>query len=313
MTTIGPNARGASLALLGFAVYSSHDAVIKALSATYSTFQIMFFATILGFPLLVVMMLADRAPLRLVPRNPGWMAVRSGGVVLSGLSGFYAFSVLPLAQTYALLFAAPLLITLLAIPVLGETVGLRRALAVLAGFAGVMIVLRPGEAPIGPGHVAALCAAFCAAIAAVASRRIGREERPAVMVVWPMLTTFVVMGAAQPFVYVPVAPFDLLLLAYVAVCSFAALLCIVMAYRLAEAAVVAPMQYSQIVWAALFGALFFGETPDLWTFAGAGVIIASGVYIVWREARGSASANRPVITTRARPQTGSDPGAGPLP
>jgi S-adenosylmethionine uptake transporter len=307
--TLGPNARGAVLALAAFAIYASHDAVIKGLGTRLSTPQIVFFATLLGLPLALLFVASDRAPGTLIPKNPGWMAVRAGGVIVSGITGFYAFTLLPLAQVYALLFATPLLITLLAIPVLGERVGVRRLVAVLVGLAGVLIVLRPGQAAVGIGHVAALISALAASLAAVASRRIGREERAAVMVIWPMLGNAAVMGAVQPFVYVPVSGADLALLSLVAVCSFVALLLIVMAYRIAEAAVVAPMQYSQILWATLFGALFFGEVPDLWTFVGAGVVIASGLYIVVREAGGTASANRPVTGGPVRPQAG-EPGPG---
>ncbi|MFN6976925.1 MAG: DMT family transporter [Gemmobacter sp.] len=310
MTALGPNARGALLALLGFAIYASHDAVIKGLGTRLATPQIVFFVNLLGLPLAILLLAADRAPGRLIPVHPGWMAVRAGGVIVSGIAGFFAFTQLPLTQVYALLFATPLLITLLAIPVLGERVGLRRGLAVLVGFCGVLIVLRPGSAAIGPGHLSALLSALAASMAAVASRRIGRDERPAVMVIWPIMGNIAVMGAVLPAVYVPVAGADLAMLAFVAACSFAALLMIVMAYRSAEAVVVAPMQYSQILWATLFGALFFAETPDPWTFLGAGVVIASGLYIVLREARGGAvSATQPVLTTAARPGTGGDPAA----
>jgi S-adenosylmethionine uptake transporter len=309
LQALGQNARGALLALLAFAIYASHDAVIKALGATYTTPQIVFFATMLGMPLAILMLAADRHPGTILPRHPGWMAVRTAGVIVSGVAGFYAFTLLPLAQVYALLFATPLLITLLAVPVLGERVGPHRLVAVLVGFAGVMVVLRPGHAEIGLGHLAALLAALAGSLAAVASRRIARFERPAVMVIWPMLGNFVVMGAVMPFVYVPVTGVHLAMLGYVAACSFGALLLLVIAYRLAEAAVVAPMQYSQILWATLFGALFFDEIPDAWTFAGAAIVIASGLYIVLREARGAVSEHQPVTTAPARPHSG-DPGLG---
>jgi S-adenosylmethionine uptake transporter len=307
MPALGPNARGAILALLAFAIYASHDAVIKALGARMSTPQIVFFATMLGLPLAILLLAADRTPGTLIPRHPGWMAVRTGGVIVSGIAGFYAFTLLPLTQVYAILFATPLLITLLAVPILGERVGVRRLLAVLVGFAGVMVVLRPGQAEVGIGHAAAILSSLAASFGAVASRRIGRFERPAVMVIWPMLGNLAAMGAVMPFVYVPVAPVDLALLVYVAACSFGALLLIVIAYRIAEAAVVAPMQYSQILWAAVFGVLFFDEVPDLWTFVGAAIVIASGLYIVLRETRGAVSAHQPVTTAPLRPQSG-DPG-----
>ncbi len=297
------NMRGALLALAAFAIFASHDAVIKALGARYNPVQIVFFSVLLGFPLVTVMLMRDRVAGTLQPRHPGWMAVRTVAMMVSALAGFYAFSVLPLAQTYAILFATPLLVTLLAIPVLGETVRLRRAMAVLVGLCGVLIVLRPGSADLGAGHVAALAAALGSALTAVVSRKVGGEERAAVMVLYPMMGNFVVMGAALPFVYEPVPLADLALLAYVAACALVAMLLVIAAYRAAEAVIVAPMQYSQILWAVLFGVVFFDEVPSRWTFVGAAVVIASGIYIVLREARGTVSETRPVLSSRARPAT----------
>lgn len=302
----GPRARpahplaGPFLALLGFALYASHDALVKHLGATYSAFQILFFSALLSFPLVVAMLLRERAPGSLRPRHPGWSALRTLAMVLSWVGAFYAFGVLPLAETYAILFAMPLMITLIAIPVLGERVGRHRGIAVAIGLAGVMIVLRPGGAALSFGHLAALVGAASAALAAVIVRRIGRDERAAVLVLYPMLASVVLMGLVMPVVYVPVRLADLAVMAVVGVLSLAATLFIILAYRLAEATLVAPMQYSQILWAALFGWLFFAESPDLWTWAGAAVIIASGLYILFRESRRDVSAHRPALATPGR-------------
>ena len=289
---------GVLLALLSFAIFATHDVVVKILGSSYSPFQIIFFSVLLTFPLLTVYMIRDVGPGNLRPRHPWWTAARTGAVIITGVCAFYAFSVLPLAQTYAILFAAPLLITVLAIPILGETVRLRRWLAVLVGLAGVIVVLRPGQAELSPGHLAALLAACTGAVASVVIRKIGQEERSEVLMLYPMLGNFVVTACALPFVYQPMPLADLGLVLVISVLGFVAGLCLISAYRRAEAAIVAPMQYSQILWAALFGALFFDETPDSATLAGAGLIIASGLYIVFREAR--VSATKPVIATRGR-------------
>lgn len=297
----GSSPAGPLLALLAFALYATHDVVVKHLGATYSVFQIVFFAWLLSFPLVAVMLLRDPTTGTLRARHPWWSLLRAVSVLGSAVGAFYAFSVLPLAQTYAILFASPLLVTVLAIPVLGEKVGIRRGLAVAAGLAGVLIVLRPGGgAALSLGHLAALGAALCSATTAVVVRRIGRDERSAVLLLWPMVGTFIAMGAVLPWVYVPVELVDLALMGVVAGFGFVAMLLIIGAYRRAEAAVVAPMQYSQILWAVLFGALIFDEWPDLWTAAGAGVIIASGVYIVARESRRDVSAHRPAQKTSPR-------------
>ncbi|MCG7628620.1 DMT family transporter [Epibacterium sp. MM17-32] len=297
------NIKAALLALLAYVIFSTHDVVVKYVSAEVSAFQIVFFSSLLSFPLLTMMMVRDSTPGTLRPQHPGWMALRSLSMSVVPASAFYAFSVLPLAQTYALLFATPLLITLLSIPILGEKVGLPRMAAVLLGFVGVLVVLRPGQTTLGPGHAAALLAAFGNAFQSVILRKLSHVERRVVLMLFPMLTTVVVMGLTLPFVYVPLTGPELGGLAIIAAFGFCATLLLVTAYSFGEAAVVAPMQYSQIIWATIFGALLFDESVDLLTLVGAAIIIASGVFIVLREARGGRSSNTPVLQTRSRAVT----------
>lgn len=306
------NARGALLALLAFAIFATHDVFIKVLGGTYSPIQIVFFSVLLSFPLATIMLMRDAKPGTLLPKNPGWMLTRTAAAVVTGVSAFYAFSTLPLAQVYAILFAAPLLITVLAIPILGETVRLRRGLAVLVGLIGVIVVLRPGQTDLTLGHLAALAAAVGGSLASVIVRRIGSEERAVVMLLYPMVTNFVLMGIALAFVYKPMPIEHLGLLAVIASLAWVAARLIIAAYSAGEAAIIAPMQYSQIIWASIFGYAFFDETVDQWTATGAGIIIASGLYIVLREARGAASENTPVLRTRSRPETGTSPRVSPM-
>ncbi len=222
----------------------------------------------------------------------------------TGFCAFYAFSVLPLAEVYAMIFASPLLITLLAIPILGEKVGLHRGGACVVGLIGVMVVLRPGGVEMELGHLAALTAAFTGALASVIMRLIGRDERAAVLMLYPMMANFVLMGMLLPFVYRPMPLADFGLWALMAGLAFLAGMALIEAYRRADAVLVAPMQYSQILWAALYGWLFFDESVDAVTALGAAIIIASGLYIVFREGRGG-SRNAPVLRTRTPPQTGT--------
>ena len=307
MAMMKSNLRGALKALLAFGIYATHDVVVKTLGAHYSPVQIIFFSVLLGFPLVTLMLMSDRTDGNLRPRHPWWTAVRTVSVVITGVSAFYAFSVLPLAQTYAILFATPLLITLLAIPVLGEKVGIRRGLAVMVGLAGVLIVLRPGQANLQLGHLAGLTAAVFASLGAVIVRKIGQDERSVVLVLYPMVANFLVLGLALPFVYHPMPAIHLGMLGIIASFAFVATLLTISAYRTAEAIVVAPMQYSQIIWASFYGAIFFGERPDVYTVIGAAVIIASGIYIVLREGGGRVATNRPVLDSRSRPDTGMMP------
>ncbi|MCE0506402.1 DMT family transporter [Roseivivax sp. GX 12232] len=304
---MGPNARGALIALTGFAAFATHDLVVKVLGGAYSPVQILFFSVLFGFPLISLMLISDSEPGHLRPVHPWWVALRTGAAVVTGGSAFYAFSNLPLAQVYAIIFAAPLFITILAIPILGERVRLRRWAAVIVGLSGVIVVLRPGTTELTLAHMAALFAAFGSALASIISRKIGQEERTAVLILYPTLANFAVMGALLPLVYVPMPVADLALNAGLAVLGFAGAALMIYAYREGEAVIVAPMQYSQILWAVIFGTLLFGESLDQATILGAAIIIGSGLYIVIREGRPEASANRPVSRTRMRFETGTWP------
>lgn len=294
------NVKGAVLALIAFGLFATHDVFIKTLGATYSPIQIVFFSVLLSFPLATLMLMRDGKPGTLLPVHPWWMAVRTTGAVVTGVSAFYAFSNLPLTQTYAILFATPLLITVLSIPILGETVRLPRWMAVIVGLVGVMVVLRPGTTGLSLGHVAAIFAAFGGAFASIVVRKIGADERTVVMLLYPMVANFVVMGAALAFVYKPMPIEHLGLLAVISLMAWTAGRVIIAAYQTGEAAIVAPMQYSQILWATGYGLIFFGETTDPYTAIGAAIIIASGIFIVFRESRGGGSKMTPVLRTRSR-------------
>jgi drug/metabolite transporter (DMT)-like permease len=304
------NGRGALLALAAFGIYATHDALVKLLGANYMAFQLIFFSVLFSFPMATLMMIRDSQPDTLRPRHPWWMALRTGASVVTALSAFYAFSVLPLAQVYAIVFAQPLLITVLAIPVLGETVRLRRGLAVAAGLMGVLVVLRPGGTDLGFGHAAALLAAVTGAVASIVVRKIGQDERPVVLLLYPMMANLAVMACALPFVYRPMLPEHLGLMALLSVLGWIGGVVIIAAYKAGEAVIVAPMQYSQILWATVYGYVFFNETVDGTTAVGTGIIIASGLYIVLREGR--ASENKPVLNTKLRPDTGTAPRASTL-
>ena len=302
----GSSASGALLALLAFAIFATHDVVVKFLGGFYLPFQIVFFSTLMGFPLVTLMLIGDRTDGNLRPRHPWWTALRTGAAVVTGVCAYYAFATLPLAQVYAILFASPLLITLLAIPILGEQVRLRRGVAVVVGLIGVLVVLRPGAVELELGHLAALTAATASALASIIVRKIGSEERSAVLLLFPMLASFLCMGAALPFVYRPMPLLHIAGLALIALMAFVAMLLVIAAYRRAEAVIVAPMQYSQILWATGYGFVLFDETPDRYTALGAAIIIGSGIYIVFRESR-LGSSRTPVLRTRSRPETGTAP------
>lgn len=300
------NIKGALVALASFAIYSAHDVIIKVLGGTYSPVQVLFFSGLFAFPVAMLHLLRDSTHGTLIPVHPWWIAARTVAAVINGFCAFYAFSVLPLAQVYAILFATPLLITMLAVPMLGEPVRLRRWIAVAVGLGGVLIVLRPGQSDLELGHLAALCSAITASFAAIILRKIGRDERSVVIMLYPMTATFIVMAALLPFVYQPPPIEDLGKFALIALGGWIAGRLVISAYNTAGPIFVAPMQYSQILWAAFYGLLFFDEWPDLGTAAGSAVIIASGLFIVFRESR-SADSDQPVLRSKTRPETGTTP------
>lgn len=302
--------RGLGFAFAAFGLFATHDAVIKVLGANYAVFQIIFFAMLFAFVPMSILMLADRQVDNFRPHHPWLILIRATTSVIAMSTAFYAFTVLPLAEVYALLFATPLLITAMAAWLLGEPVRAQRWAAVVVGLIGVIIVLRPGVIAISFGHVCALIAAFCSALGSIIMRKIGGEERTAVMILYPMLSSIVAMGLLLPFVYVPMALVDFGLAASVGVMSVFAQMMIITGYRVAPAAVVAPTQYSQILWATAFGALFFDELPDVWVGIGATIIIASGVFIVWRESRPQVSERNPILRN---PNPRYDAGPSPKP
>ncbi|MBN2907780.1 MAG: DMT family transporter [Rhodobacteraceae bacterium] len=305
---ISANLRGAGFALAGFAVFSWHDAVVKALGAHYDAIQIVFFTVVLGFPWVTLILIRDRAGGSLWPRCPGWSALRTVAVMSTMLSAFYAFSTIPLAQTYAIIFATPLIITALSVPILGERVGPRRWAAVALGMVGVLIVLRPGGGvDLSLGHLAALVAAVSGALVAVIMRKIGNQERTVVLLLYPMLANTLVMGALLPLVYRPMSLPHLGGMALVAGGALLAMTLLIAAYRAAEAVVVAPMQYSQMLWAVALGLVFFGETPDGATLLGSCVIAASGLAVFLREGRAHVSQTQPALHATDRPGMAPDP------
>lgn len=305
--------RGFMLGLLAFGIFATHDALIKSLGGSYSVFQIIFFATLFAFVPVTVVMMVDKSEGNFRPHHPWWLALRTVCALIGASCAFYAFTVLPLAEVYALLFAMPLLITALSVPFLGETVGVRRWIAVFVGFVGVIVVLRPGAGDFTLGHAAALTAAVVSSMANIIIRKIGSDERSAVLILIPMITNIVVMASLMPFVYQPVSLPDLGVMGLIGTIVIGAQIAMIGAYRAAPAAIVAPVQYSQILWAVAFGYFFFSETPDIWVAVGSAIIISSGIFVIWREGGAKASNMRPVTRmANLRIDTGPSPKPKPL-
>ncbi|MFO1351575.1 MAG: DMT family transporter [Gammaproteobacteria bacterium] len=286
--------RGPLLALAGFAFFALHDALIKSLAA-YSVFQIVFFAVLFSHVPFVFYLATVGDGQNLRPARPFWVGFRTLCMVGSALFAFYAFGHLPLAQTYAVLFTTPLMITVLAIPILGERVRIFRWFAVALGLGGMLIALRPDSGALQAGHLAALAGALCSATSAVLTRKLGASERSATLILYPLLANILLTGGLLYFVYRPMPFADLAKMAGIGCLALLGQLFVIRAYRAAPAALVAPFQYSQILWAVFYSMLWFNETPDRYVLIGSVVIICAGLLIVWRESRLGVSLNRPFL------------------
>ncbi|MBX2835423.1 MAG: DMT family transporter [Gammaproteobacteria bacterium] len=286
---------GMGIALLGFAVFSLHDALIKSVR-DIPVFQTVFLVVLFSFVPFTLMLAVDKRERSLRPNRPAWVGLRCLFTTGSLVSVFYAFTHLPLAEAYSLIFSAPILITLLAIPVLGEKIRLIRWVAIVVGLLGVVIVLKPGQSSFQLGHLAGLAAALCTACTSVVTRKIGAGEHPTTLILYPMLTNVIISGLATVFVYVPIPGDTLLKLAAVGCLSVIGQMLMISAYRNTEAQFIAPMQYSQMLWALIYGALVFQEKVDQTVLAGAAIIVLSGLLFIWREL--VASITKPVLRTR---------------
>jgi len=291
--------KGVGLALVGFATFSMHDALIKSVQDV-PVFQVAFFVVLFSFVPFTFLVGIEKTERSLRPRLPFLVALRCFFTVVGLLCGF--------SEAYSLLFSAPILITLLAIPILGERIKLIRGAAVLLGMGGVYIVLAPDGSNLSIDHGIALTGAFCVACTSVVTRKIGAREHGLTLILFPMLTNIVVSGVLTMFVYVPVPGIELLKLAGIGILSVIGQWMMIQAYRATEAQFVAPMQYSQIIWALIYGSLIFNESIDQQTLFGVVVIVLSGLLFIWREL--VASVRQPVLRTRnlrmsGGPQTNS--------
>ncbi|PWC77885.1 DMT family transporter [Azospirillum sp. TSH64] len=265
-------------------LFAAMDTLIKFLTADYPVPQLMFVRSLVAFLLVGGYTLACGGGIAAMrTRRPLGHVWRAFAGLISMGCFFYAFRELPLADVYVLSFAGPLFITALSAPLLGEPVGWRRWAAVVVGFGGVVVMAQPSAgAPLVPVLVG-LCAALFYALAALAVRGLSRTETSASIVLYLLLTTTVVSGALAVPVWTAPTNFALGMMALVGAIGAGAQVLLTQAFRRAPPAVVAPFEYTGMVWASLFGWLVFGDLPTVPVLAGAMVIIGSGLYILHRE------------------------------
>lgn len=269
------------------ALFATMDALVKLLTAHYPVPEVMAFRSAVALLVLTPLVTA-RGWRRLATRRPWAHAVRSAlGLTAIGCF-FLALQRLPLAQVIGISFAAPLVMTALSGPLLGEKVGPRRWIAVTVGFAGVLLIVRPDSADWNVGLVAALAGTLIYALVMVLLRDMGRTEATLTIVFWFSLGSTVATGALLPVVWVTPQPDHWWMLAAVGALGAGAQLLATRAVRLAPVAVVAPFDYLHLVFATGYGWALWRDWPTLHTLAGSAIIMAAGLYVVHREARGHA-------------------------
>ncbi|MCC7305619.1 MAG: DMT family transporter [Alphaproteobacteria bacterium] len=284
-TKHSPALKAITLAFCGFSLWSFADAAVRHLHfAGVPSMQVAFIADIfsLSFLCLASPWLGG---FRETFRRPKLKLRIFRGVLLTmtNLLAFYAFAHLPLAKAYAIIFLIPLMSKILSVFLMGEKITPASWAISAAGFAGVLIVLRPGWVPLELPALAALAITFIFALGYVLARYIGEENQtPLSMALFQYTFATIAAGslAWDTFASHPPEPAALAAMAFIGICGGVGSMLVARGYATAPSASVAPVHYTQILWGVLFGALLFGEFPDLWTALGASVIIGAGLALI---------------------------------
>lgn len=272
------NGRGALLVVVAFFIFSATDAIVKIMAIGMPAPQVTFLITSAALALLLVHAFATGRSHRLVPRQPGLAFWRALFLAVDTLLIHYAFAKLPLAEAYLIAFLTPILVATLGFVFLRERLSVVGWAGVLIGFAGVAVALKPGVAPLNLGHAAALGSAVFFAISLILLRRAKVAETDEALVASLLVVmtpvAFAVAATSGGLVALNLADLGFAIAGGVLMLAGHALL--VRAFRIGEASVVAPFQYSQIIWGCLYGVFLFSTPVEMHTLIGAAIIILSG-------------------------------------
>lgn len=311
---------GIALVIVGMLAISINDMLVKQLAGGYPLHEIVFARASIGLFLCLILVAFEGGYKILRTDRPFMHALRGMMIVTAYMTFFLAIAAIPLADATALFFVAPLFITVLSIPILGETVGMRRLIAVVIGFAGVLVMLQPGSSMMenASGTVVALLpvvAAFAYALTQILTRKLGISSKPSALAVYIQLAFVIVSlafwiatgdgrfaeGVSNPSLELLLRAWrwpdsqDIWLLGLLGVISAVASYTLSAAYKLANAATIAPFEYVELPMAIFWGWLFWGEFPGPLTGAGIALIAGAGIYVFWRERQ----RNRPLAMKRA--------------
>ena len=278
--------RGILWMCAGVSLFPFMNAAVKLLGAHYPVAQIVW-ARFTGHLVIMLLVFLPRYGRRLLAtRRPGVQIGRSLLMLVSNMMFVVAIARVPLATASAIGFTSPLIVTALSVPLLHESVGVRRWSAVVVGFVGALLVIRPGAGLHNPAVLLLLLSAAAYALYQIATRWVGLYDDAAVGIVFSALLGSLVMTAALPFVFVmPQNLPDILLFCSLGLLGGAGHYLVIRAFQYGPAAVIAPLGYVELIGTTILGYAIFDNFPDAWTWLGAAIIIASGLYVALRERR----------------------------
>jgi drug/metabolite transporter (DMT)-like permease len=280
------NARIKGIALMCAAVlcFTGIDTSAKYLNHYMDTLLVVW-ARYLGAFLIGCLLVNPLLKPELLRTARPWLQLgRSALLLFSTVLNIYALRYLQLDETLSILFATPLLVAALSIPILGESIGPRRWAAIIVGFLGIMIITRPGFGNMHPAALLTVLGTVCYAVYSISTRILSATDSSGTTLFYSSLFGAVVMTAILPFVWSwPVGPLQIAVMVIMGTCGALGHYLLILAHRLAPASILAPFIYTQIVWMVLSGYLVFGDLPTHWTLIGGAVVIASGLYLLYRE------------------------------
>ena len=281
---LAPNVRGALWLVLAGFVLISMNSLVKSFGARLPAAELLFCRGLFGTMFLLPIVIG-RGWRSVATQHPWMHLLRTSFGTASMFGVFYAVTHLPLADATAILFSNPLFATVFAALILRETVGWRRAVATLVGFAGVLVMIRPGAESIAPAALVAIMAAMLTGALAIIIRRLSGKDAPYVIIFWfTTVGSLMALPAALIF-WVPPQAGDWPLLVLIGLLGLIGQSAFTFAFSTGESSAVAPFDYLRLILAGVFGYVFFAELPDVWSLTGAAIIMASTFYIMRREAR----------------------------
>ncbi len=276
--------QGVAVGFLAYGLFSCSDASIKAVGGDLPVFEIIFFVTLFSMLTFTVGKPPTERWRDIWRMNRPWLIVlRTVCGLFAGFCGVYAFTTVPLADAYSLLFLMPAIATMLSIPILKERIGWRRWMAVGIGFVGVMLVVRPGFRELHLGHLTAAMAACLSALSMIVLRILGRTERRITLLGFVFFTVTAINGVLMIPTFKMPSAWEFAILLFAGLVGGVGQIAMLAATRMAPPNQIAPAQYSQIIWAVILGATFFHEYPDHFAYVGMALVAFSGLFTFIRE------------------------------